>query len=289
MKLSVVIPALNEAAAIEETIQGIRDAVKPLGSKDTEIIVVNDGSDDDTGKLAEACGARVITNMQNMGYGYSLKRGILSATGEAIAIADADGTYPLDRLPDLYKVYETGFHMVVGQRTGKHYHESFIKMPSRIVLKTLVEFVAGRRIPDVNSGLRIFSRQEALECLTQLSDSFSFTTSITLAMMLRGKFVKYIPIDYHARIGNTKVRLIQDSLRTLQYIVRTALFYNPLKMFLAVCILFAIPGFVGAIIGFLFDMPSLELLGWAIVVATIPVWGIGMLAEVIRGGRDTAS
>jgi hypothetical protein len=107
-----------------------------------------------------------------------------------------------------------GFHMVIGARTGEHYRESMIKDPLRALLKFIVEFTASRRIPDVNSGLRVFSRAVAMQYFPRLSDNFSFTTSLTLAYMMNSRFVDYQEIDYYKRVGRSKVHLFRDSIRT---------------------------------------------------------------------------
>ena len=159
MDISLVIPAYNEQDAIVSTIVQATAALDAYGKGAYEIIVVDDGSDDDTRTLAEQHNARVVRHLQNLGYGKSLKDGIAAATHDTIIIADADGTYPLEDLPALMASYEEGFDMVVGQRTGANYRESVFKSPLRRVLKALVEFTSGRRIHDVNSGFRVFSRK----------------------------------------------------------------------------------------------------------------------------------
>ena len=230
--VSIVIPALNEAAAIAETVTAAFRVLRAGGFATCEVVVVDDGSSDATGALAKAAGARVVRHPHNIGYGRSLKDGIAAARHDTIVITDADGTYPLERIPDLLAEYARGFDMVVGQRTGAHFHESMLKSPLRKILKCFVEFTAEKTIPDINSGLRVFSRTTAMGYFRHLCDTFSFTTSMTLAYMMTSKYVKYIEIDYHERIGSTKVRLFRDSLLTLQYIAQAGIYYNPLKIFL---------------------------------------------------------
>ena len=199
--LSIVIPALNEEPSIAETIESIR-AILEQHEIVHEIIVVNDGSTDKTGAIAESCGAKMIHHPSPGGYGKSLKDGILQAKYDLIAITDADSTYPNERIIDLLEaVHVRGVDMAVGARTGRHYRGAFFKMPSRRVFRWLAEYAAGRSIPDINSGLRVFRKSIALRFINTISDGFSFTTTITLAAMLNGYFVEYIPIDYHLRKG----------------------------------------------------------------------------------------
>ena len=228
---TVIIPALNEEGTIGETVDRTRNA----GA--TEVIVVDDGSSDRTGDLAKQHGAIVIRHPAPGGYGKSLKDGIKAAKNDIVVIADADGTYPLERSGDLVSLLHQGYDMVVGARTGPHYRGSFLKMPARILFKWLVEFTTGRRIPDINSGFRAFRVSTVLKYERDLCNTFSFTTTLTLIYMLTGKFVEYVSIDYNARIGHSKVKLVRDSLRTLQYIVEVIAKYNPLKLFALLALL----------------------------------------------------
>jgi polyisoprenyl-phosphate glycosyltransferase len=230
--LSVVIPAFDEEDAIGQTVRAVKETLAASNIAPFEIIVVDDGSADRTQELAAAEGARIVRHLHNLGYGRSLKDGIEVAQYSAIAITDADGTYPVKDIPRLFAVYNEGYHMVVGSRTGKHYRQSLIKSPLRWILQHLVEYTASRSVPDINSGLRIFDRLHATTYFERLCDTFSFTTSLTLAFMMNGLFVAYVPIEYYERTGKTKVRLLSDSLRTLQYISEAAVYYNPLRIFM---------------------------------------------------------
>ncbi len=280
--LSIVIPAYNEEMSISYTVVRCKQLLLEIGDENSEVIVVDDGSSDNTYKIAVDQGAVSIRHPHNIGYGRSLKDGIAIAKNDVIVITDADGTYPLDRIPDLLKDYSLGFNMVVGARTGKNYHESFFKKVNRKILKGLVEFTAGRKIADINSGLRIFSRTEIMPYFKSLCDTFSFTTSMTLAYMMTGKFVKYMPIDYHKRVGKTKVRLFRDSLRTLQFIVEAILYYNPLKIF----ILFSGSLVVLSVIFFLFSafihLNSAFYLGVGSVLLSIIMFGFGLIAVQLK-------
>ncbi len=279
--ISIVIPAFNEEHSIGKTIDELRRVLESQSGK-LEILVVDDGSEDHTAVEATKHGATVARNPHNVGYGRSIKRGIREAKYDTICIIDADRTYPPDALPGMLENYEEGFDMVVGARTGHHYHGSAIKGPLRQVLKLLVEFAASRRVPDANSGLRVFSRDTITPHLDHLSDVFSFTTSLTLAYMMTGLFVKFVPIDYNARIGSTKVRLFSDSIRTLLFICRAIMYYNPLKIFL----LFSLACTVGAVIGFVIALLSglnaPYYLSIGAILMAILMFGVGLVAELLR-------
>ncbi|CAA7619075.1 Glycosyl transferase family 2 [Magnetospirillum sp. LM-5] len=282
--ISVVIPAFNEQDAIVETIQQVRQTLCDYAG--FEIVVVDDGSSDRTGELAAEHGAKVVRHPMNAGYGRSLKDGIAAAANPIIAITDADGTYPIGRIPAMLAELDKGFHMAVGARTGEEYRESVVKAPMRKLLTILVEFTTGRRIPDVNSGLRVFRRAEAMEFFPHLCNTFSFTTSLTLAYMMNGRYISYMDIPYYKRIGTTKVRLFKDAIMTLQYIVQAILYYNPLKLFLmlsAMSIVFSIVCLMSSI--FLsFNAGYYWFVGG--ILLSILIFCLGLLADLLRQIMD---
>ena len=279
--LSLVIPCLNEEGVIVETIQKARSVFDSMDLEDYEIIIVDDGSTDQSTKLALSEGAKVIEHPHNVGYGKSIKDGISQAKYDTIIISDADGTYPLEEIPKLTKEYEKGFDMVVGARTGPHYRESWSKEILRYILKWLVEFTAGRPIPDINSGLRVFSRKVSMQFFNSLCDTFSFTTGITLAYMLSMKYVVYIPIPYKNRVGKSKVRIFRDSLRTLQYIIEAILFYNPIKIFIVLCffnLLFSLACFS---IAYILNLEIGFFIGMAGILSTFVIFSLGLLSFLL--------
>lgn len=280
--LSVVIPAFDEEDAIGQTVKAVKETLAASDIAPFEIIVVDDGSADRTREIAAAEGARIVRHLQNLGYGRSLKDGIDAARYGAIAISDADGTYPVKDIPRLFAIYQTGYHMVVGSRTGEHYRESVFKSPLRWILQHLVEYTASRKIPDINSGLRIFSREHARTYFQRLCDTFSFTTSLTLAFMMNGLFVVYVPIDYYKRVGKTKVRLLSDSLRTLQYIAEAAVYYNPLRIFMLLSILLLAASM--ALIGVNVYLRTIGLFYIAIgcVMMSIQTFATGLIAALLK-------
>ena len=170
--------------------------------------------------------------------------------------------------------------MVVGAR--EDHRDWFGKAVMRRVLRWLVEYTAARRIPDVNSGLRVFSRTVAMPHFKALCDTFSFTTSLTLAFAMSSRFVAYVPIEYRPRKGRSKIRLFSDSARTLQYIVQTIIYHNPLKIFLlfsVICIGLATIGFIGsATLG----LQSGFLLGIGGLLVALLVFSLGLLADLLK-------
>ncbi len=279
--VTCVVPAWNESPAIEPTCAQALAALQSLNVP-FQLIVVDDGSSDDTAAKARAAGATVISHPMNAGYGRSLKTGIDSAMHDTIVIMDADGTYPIDRVGELLAEYDRGIDMVVAQRQGAAYRESLIKMPLRIVLKSIVEFVSGREVPDVNSGLRVFSRASVRSYYPHLCDTFSFTSSLTLSYLMSGRFVKFLPMPYGERIGKTKVRIIRDSLRSLQYVFQQAIYYNPLKIFFSLSAFCLVLSALFLILGVGFQIRTAFFLAAGSFLVALIVVAMGILGELLK-------
>ncbi|MFH1790303.1 MAG: glycosyltransferase family 2 protein [bacterium] len=233
--VSIIIPAYNEEKGIGKVLDDLCKNMEKSGLE-YEIIVVNDGSVDQTAAEIKKFPVTLMNNIHNSGYGFSIRRGIKSAKEEYVAIIDADGSYPCRDIPRLVGIIEMGYDMVVGARQGKNYWSSPLKSFARIIFKLLAEYTAGRKIGDINSGLRIMRRDKVIPFLPLTCTTFSFTTSLTLIMMLNGLFVTYVPIEYYSRKGYSKVKLFRDTLRAGQVIVEAIILYNPLKLYLLISI-----------------------------------------------------
>jgi glycosyltransferase involved in cell wall biosynthesis len=274
--VSVVVPAYNEERAIERCLDELRTELASV-DRDCELIVVDDGSSDRTRQLAEKAGARVIALPENRGYGAALKAGVAAARYDTIAITDADGTYPASALPELLALADR-YDMVVGARTGANVAHPLLRRPAKWVLRRLASYLAGRRIPDLNSGLRVMNRRliERFEHL--LPSGFSFTTTITLAALCSDQLVTYHPIDYRERIGDSKIRPTH-ALEFLLLVLRTVVYFNPLKVFLPLGAVFVLGGsakFVyDLVIGNLSETALLGFLGGALL------WAVGLHSDQI--------
>jgi glycosyltransferase involved in cell wall biosynthesis len=279
--ITLLIPAYNE----EKGIGAVLDAVKRLDLPG-EIIVIDDGSTDRTSEVARASGLKVLRHDVNRGYGQALKSGILEAQHDIVVITDADGTYPNEEIRNLLGFMDH-HDMVVGARTGENVKIPLIRRPAKKMLNVLANYLAGVQIPDLNSGLRVFRKEVAREFFNILPAGFSFTTTITLAMLSNGYRVKYVPIDYHQREGRSKINPIRDTLGFAGLIVRTTLYFNPLKIFMPLSGLVALAAiglllFSKYALGKVMDISVIVLLSAALQIAVI-----GMLADLIdkRGHR----
>ena len=285
--VSVIIPAYNEEESIGLTIDEIINVLKKSNMyNNSEIIVINDGSSDDTKKEALKHKAIVIDNPTNMGYGFSLKRGIEKAKNELIVITDADLTYPFSIVPKMIEEKKKGFDLVVGARTGKYYKESIFKNILRKILKSFVQYIAGKKIKDVNSGLRVFDKSTVTKYFPRLCDTFSFTTSQTLAYMMNSLFVCYIDIPYNKRKGKSKVRLFKDTLRSIRYILEAGIYYNPMKVFTLLSIICVILSCIGFLFSHFLNIHAGYILGIGGLLVSIIVFSIGLLAVLLKQIMD---
>jgi glycosyltransferase involved in cell wall biosynthesis len=287
LPISLIVPVYNERRGLPPTVERLRALLTrglPAGS---EVILVDDGSTDGTSdflaRLAEDLppGFRLLGHRRNRGYGAALKTGIRAATHETIAIADADGTYPLERIPELVEAMEQdGAAMAVGTRPVAQ--QPAVRRPAKAVLRALAEYLTGETIPDLNSGLRVFRRRDALRLSGLLPDGFSFTTTITMALLTEGEGVLFIPIRYKTRVGSSKIRPIRDTANFLLLICRTALAFNPLKVFGPVGLGLIGVGLVLLALRMLLDNPVGVASTIIFLVGGLQVLALGLLADLVN-------
>lgn len=272
--VSVVIAAYNEGNHVAAQVRAVRETLE-RSDWPFEIIVVDDGSADRTAVEADSTGARVLRRAKNRGYGAALKLGIRHARYGWILIIDADGTYPVESIPALLAVAERN-SMVVGARLGKSVHDPLLRRLAKWFLRRLASYLAGQHLPDINSGLRLMRKSLVERYESLLPDGFSFTTTITLAATCDGHAVEYIPIDYHARLGQSKIRA-HHAYDFLLLILRTIVFFNSLKVFIPVgAVVFAV-----GLAKFIYDIPRRNLSESAVMalLAALIIWAVGLLAD----------
>lgn len=272
--VSVVIPAFNEAAHVAGQVHDVERVMRDSGWT-YEIIVVDDGSRDGTAEAAATTGARVLRRSHNGGYGSALKLGIGAARYDWILITDADGTYPVESIPTL--LAEADRHsMVVGSRTGPSVQVPLARRPAKWFLNRLSSYLAGQHLPDINSGLRLMRKSLVKRYERLLPAGFSFTTTITLSAACNGHPVCYVPINYHARLGESKIRPRHAYDFTI-LILRTIVVFNPLKVFLPAGALLMIVGLAK----FAYDITKDNLSETAVlgVLGALLVWAVGLLAD----------
>ena len=277
--LSVVVPAYNEEEAIGEVIDQIGLALQGAPFP-YEVIAVDDGSRDQTAEILRRRPVRLLQHGRNKGYGAALKTGILAAEHRHVAIVDGDGTYDPGDLLKLAGLKQE-FDMVVGARTGKDAKIPWARRPAKWFLTKLANSLAETRIPDLNSGLRIIDRQVAEKFFHILPSNFSFTSTITMAMLANGYSVKFVPTNYRRRKGKSKIRPLQDTVNFFSLVVRTALYFAPLKVFLPLSL-----GLIGLSV---FKMIVIDILliqnltdsTLLLLLAGIQLGMLGLLADLI--------
>ena len=281
LSVSVVIPVYNEIGAIQETVDDVVRHMEDSGLT-FEVILVDDGSSDGSGEIiGKQTSAQVksVHHKVNRGYGAALKTGLEHARYDLIAITDADGTYPNERLPGLIRALGDD-DMLVGARVGKNAKIPAVRKPAKQALNKLANYLSETEIPDLNSGFRVMRKPIVKRFTHILPDSFSFTTTITLAMISDGYQVKYTPIDYFHRAGNSKINPIKDTLRFTQLVIRTVMYFNPLRIFLPLS--FAL--FLAALLVLIYRLitgQGLLIFGIILFVSAIQVLTTGMLADLI--------
>tara|TARA_R110002126_G_scaffold65642_3_gene167398 strand:- start:4720 stop:5625 length:906 start_codon:yes stop_codon:yes gene_type:complete len=283
--VTLVVPAFDEELGIDGVVR--RLAALDVGAP-YELLVVNDGSSDSTAAKLKVLEAefdvlRVITHHTNRGYGAALKTGVIAAAHQTIVITDADGTYPEDRIRELLSHVDDGADMAVGARIGPEVNIPMIRRPAKNVLRWLASYLAGRPIPDLNSGLRAIRRDLVLRYLPIIPDGFSFTTTISLAALTNGHHVEYVAIDYATRSGRSKIRPIRDTLGFAGLIVRTVLYFRPLKIF------YPLFGILSLMLGISLywdifrveDAPNLGDKTVVLFLAAVQVVSLGLVADLI--------
>lgn len=227
IRVSVVIPARDEAAGLPGVLEGVRRA---LGDVSHEVVVVDDGSSDGTGEIARRAGARVLRHPLAMGNGAAVKAGIRAARGEIVALMDGDGQHDPADLPRLLQALEEGWAMVVGARTSGQ--AGLHRAAANAVYAALASYVSGTRIPDLTSGFRVVRRDAARRFVYMLPNTFSYPSTLTLALLRTGRPVRFVPIRALPGSGKSNVRILKDGTRFLWIILRVATSFSPMRVFL---------------------------------------------------------
>jgi len=284
--VSVIVPAFNEEGAVAEDLGAIKQVLESAGLR-YELMVVDDGSTDGTAEQVRAVEDVVLhQHATNRGYGAALKTGIRHAHGDIIVITDADGTYPAEVIPDLVAdVAECD--MAVGARTGEVVQVPLLRKPAKWFITRLASYLSETRIPDLNSGLRAFRRRAVMPFFGMLPSGFSFTTTITLAMLCNGLDVRFRPIDYRQRTGRSKIRPLQDTYNFILLIVRTICYFNPLKVFVPLASIVFLGGLVKLIVNVAMAhrVASTEVL---LIVAAVQLAMTGLVADAVASSRAPA-
>ncbi|MEL7186917.1 MAG: glycosyltransferase family 2 protein [Pseudomonadota bacterium] len=273
-RLSIVIPAKNEAGAIGDVVSKARTAYP-----EAEVIVVDDGSTDDTAKAATDAGAQVVSHPESLGNGAAVKTGARTATGELIAFMDGDGQHDAAELAPLIERLDDGYDMVVGARDSGS-HANFGRLFANGLYNAIASKMSGREIPDLTSGFRVARADKFREYLYLLPNGFSYPTTITMAFLRSGYPICFEPISAAKRIGKSHIQPLKDGVRFLIIIFKIATLYSPLKIFVPISMLFFATGlgwyaYTYSTLGRFTNMSML------LFSASVVVFLIGLISEQI--------
>lgn len=272
--ISIVLPAKNEAPALTALLPRLR-AAQP----DAEIIVVNDGSSDDTVKVCADAGVRSVTQPYPMGNGAAIKRGAREARGEAIVFMDADGQHNPADISRLLARLQEGFDMVVGARDWSG-QAGVGRGMANTIYNCLASLITGFAVVDLTSGFRVVHADKFREFLHLLPNGFSYPTTITMAFFRSAYAVAYEPLTVHARIGKSHIRPLRDGLRFLLIIFKIATLYSPLKLFVPASAFFFLLGTANYVYTFarFGRLTNMSTLMWS---AAVIIFLIGLISEQI--------
>ena len=272
--LSIIMPAKNEAAAIKAAVSGARETFP-----DAEIIVVDDGSTDDTGELAREAGAVVIRHPISMGNGAAIKAGARAASGEILAFMDADGQHGGDEIKQLLARLDAGYDMAIGARDAGS-HASFGRLFANGFYNELASALSGHRIPDLTSGFRVVRAKLFKQFLHLLPNGFSYPTTITMAFLRSGYPIDFVPIKAERRVGKSHIRPIRDGLRFLVIIFKVVTLYAPLKIFVPASAGFFLTG-LGYYIYTYLTLGRFTNMSLLLFSASVIIFLIGLISEQI--------
>jgi len=272
--LSIVIPAKNEGNNLSKLLPEL------VGSfPNAEVIVVNDGSTDDTIALCESQGVNVVSHAYSKGNGASIKSGARAATRDIIVFMDGDGQHQPADIPRLLAALAEGADMVVGARDSES-QASVGRLVANTFYNKLATWISGHAIADLTSGFRAVYRSKFREFIYLLPNGFSYPTTITMAFFRAGYSVKYIPIVAQARGGKSHINLLKDGTRFLLIIFKIGTLYSPLKIFVPASLVFFLTGLLHYLYTF-FTRHAFTNMSALLFISSVIVFLIGLVSEQI--------
>lgn len=279
-KITIIIPAYKEETAIQKVIDEINDCLE-REKVEYEILVIDDGSPDKTAEIASKCkNTQVISHPFNRGVGAARKTGLRKAENEIIVMIDADNSYSAYDIPKLLPYIED-YDMVVGVRKKDYGSFIYLRGWTKWLLKSLASYISGNKIPDLNSGLRVFRKSTAINFIPILPQGHSWVSTMTLAYLCNDYTVKYVPIEYKPRVGKSTFHPIKDTTTYLNLILKTVFYFYPLKIFFPIGLGIFIWGSVRIIHAVRIVGITIYSADILIVLVAILIWVLGFTADLI--------
>ncbi len=289
-RVSIVIPVFNEGEAVSSFIEGLLAVISAHPEWDCSIIVVDDGSTDDTlAQLRKFPQITLLAHKHNRGYGAALKTGIKHSADNIIAIIDADSTYDPN---DIFRLlpYIRQDDMVVGVRSKTGGSGDLMRRMARWIFCNLANFLTNTKIPDINSGLRIMDKTIINKYKFLLPDGFSFTTTITLAVMTNAYRVHFEPISYRIRVGHSKVKPFSDFSAFIYLILTTVLCFKPMRIFFPVSLLFIAGSLFILLFSYICLDKVMDITTILFFITGINLFATGLIAELfVRLAKERQS
>ena len=281
--LTVIIPAFNEGDAIHRVIGKVRE-LRP----EAEVLVVDDGSSDNTTQVARAAGARVIRHPYNKGNGAAVKTGLRNAQGEVVLLLDADGQHPPEDIEHVLAAIGE-YDLVVGART-RDSESAWIRDLGNSIFNNLATYLSGRKIPDLTSGFRAMKRDMIMEFIHLLPNLYSYPTTSTLAFLKAGYNVQFVPIRARKGTGRSNTKIVRDGVRAVVIILRMITLFAPMKIFLPISLFLFMAGVLYGLINIFFwgagRIPNGSVL---LIMSSLFIFLFGLISEQIAAMRFESS
>lgn len=272
--ISIILPAKNEAQSLEQLLPRLREHYP-----EEEILVVDDGSSDDTVIICNTHGVRVLSHPYSMGNGAAIKTGARNANGSVFLFMDADNQHDPTAIDSLLKDINKGFDMVVGARGSKSQANAGRGL-ANMFYNWFASKISGHQIRDLTSGFRAVRAEKFLEFLSMLPNGFSYPTTITMAFFRSGYTVSYVPVTLNKRIGRSHIRLMRDGIRFLLIIFRIGTLYSPLKLFTPISAFFFLAG-IGHYANTYLTEGRFTNMSALLLITSVLVFLIGLVSEQI--------
>lgn len=274
LSVSIIIPAKNEAEGLKTFLPLLCETYPHF-----EIILVDDGSTDNTAEVARACGAQVLRHPYSMGNGASIKTGARAAKGDILIFMDGDGQHQPSDIQTLLEKYQSGYDLVVGARS-KHHQASYMRWLGNSLYNTFATLLVGQPVLDLTSGFRIVNAEKFKEFIHIIPNGFSCPTTITMAFFRSGYAVAYVPIEVKSRIGVSHLKPLSDGFRFMLIIYKMATLYSPLKIFIP----FALLHFIAGLANYAYTYSTqgrFTNMSAVLISASVIIFLIGLISEQI--------